>query len=639
MNDRGVSSLGKAQKSGQFRKDRENKKQGARYKNARRNSGSGLSSSSSGLSGGTSTLSSRNSFKNNITSNSSSAGIKDAEAKKRIKREQQIDRTIKALEEFPVLNKYAKAAKMAKKAEKVMPKKPSLMGFLGGAFKKMNKNEQDAALAADSRGEEYDESDAEAQYTISLDKKTKRIAFAIIAGILLSNIFLCIIMVSAVTGGAKESYLASKDNPTEEELAEAYSKDEDVGDTNSSSSSSSSSFATGSIKSGSTSNIIMVGDSRTVGQCGAVYNGTNCSSYGYKVGNTTFIAKVSQKYDWFHNTALSEIKKQLNSNKKSTVFINMGTNGFENVEGYASDYSQLAKDYKDANIIAVSVTPIIDSKVTSYKDTIKDANVVKFNNNLKSKISSDVIYCDVYSQVKGKVDASDGVHYDNASYKLIDDAMKNCLTGGSSSGDSSFNSLLSKGGTTVDNLNSKNIKQLVVVDSSATSDSTTAKVYFYENSSGGWKKVSSLDADGYVGRRGTTDSPKEGYAGTPKGLYGVGDAFYQSSKPNTKLNSFKITSNTYWVDDSNSKYYNKRVEGTSNKDWNSAEHMSEIPSYKYGFVIEYNTNPIKKGAGSAIFFHVSHSSPTAGCVSVSEDKVIAYLKKLDKSKNPYILIV
>ena len=122
-------------------------------------------------------------------------------------------------------------------------------------------------------------------------------------------------------------------------------------------------------------------------------------------------------------------------------------------------------------------------------------------------------------------------------------------------------------------------------------------------------------------------------------MYAVGDAFYQESKPATKLNAFKITSKTYWVDDPNSKYYNKRVEGISNKDWSSAEHMSEISSYKYGFVIEYNTNPIKKGAGSAIFFHISHNSPTAGCVSVSEDKVLAYLKKLDKSKNPYILII
>ena len=64
-----------------------------------------------------------------------------------------------------------------------------------------------------------------------------------------------------------------------------------------------------------------------------------------------------------------------------------------------------------------------------------------------------------------------------------------------------------------------------------------------------------------------------------------------------------------------------------------------IDSYRYGFVINYNMNPVVSGAGSAIFFHVSHNSPTAGCVSVSEDKVLDYLARLDKSKNPYILII
>ena len=126
-------------------------------------------------------------------------------------------------------------------------------------------------------------------------------------------------------------------------------------------------------------------------------------------------------------------------------------------------------------------------------------------------------------------------------------------------------------------------------------------------------------------------------AATPKGLWGIGQAFYQGTKPNTKLDSFKIDSNTYWVDDPNSSYYNTRVTTTSG--WSSAEHMSAIPGYKYGFVINYNMNPVVKGKGSAIFFHVANGGPTGGCVACVEDKVVAYLNKLDKAKNPYILIV
>ena len=85
-------------------------------------------------------------------------------------------------------------------------------------------------------------------------------------------------------------------------------------------------------------------------------------------------------------------------------------------------------------------------------------------------------------------------------------------------------------------------------------------------------------------------------------------------------------------------YYNKRVEGTADKDWNSAEHMIDYSAaYEYGFVIDYNPDAVYN-AGSAIFFHISYSS-TAGCVGTDKNMVLQYLAKLDSTKNPYILIV
>ncbi len=108
--------------------------------------------------------------------------------------------------------------------------------------------------------------------------------------------------------------------------------------------------------------------------------------------------------------------------------------------------------------------------------------------------------------------------------------------------------------------------------------------------------------------------------------------------PNTGLTTFKITNDTYWVDDPNLAYYNKRVDGTQNKDWNSAEYMIDHPTeYEYGFVINYNTDAVYN-AGSAIFFHVSNK-PTAGCIGASREFVLKYLSKLNSSSNPYILIV
>lgn len=175
--------------------------------------------------------------------------------------------------------------------------------------------------------------------------------------------------------------------------------------------------------------------------------------------------------------------------------------------------------------------------------------------------------------------------------------------------------------------------QLIVVNASGTS----AEISFFEKSAEGWKRDDSLTCAGYVGVEGTVDNMSEQISGTPKGLYSIGSAFYQDSAPDTGLDSFAITGDTYWIDDPDSEYYNQKVVGEENRDWNSAEHMSEIPSYRYGFVINYNM-PAEYNKGSAIFFHIGYS-PTQGCVAASEDMVLAYLGKLSAAQSPQILII
>lgn len=194
-------------------------------------------------------------------------------------------------------------------------------------------------------------------------------------------------------------------------------------------------------------------------------------------------------------------------------------------------------------------------------------------------------------------------------------------------------SLLSEAGYSVDALQSLQIGQLIVVRSSGTS----AQLSFFEKADGAWTSVDSLSCAGYVGSQGTVYEMSEQVSGTPKGLHPVGDAFYQYDAPSTGLTAFPITSGTYWVDDPDSKYYNQRVEGTADRDWSSAEHMADIPGYKYGFVINYNM-PAQYNKGSAIFFHIGYN-PTAGCVATSEDMVLAYLARLDAAANPYILVI
>ena len=194
--------------------------------------------------------------------------------------------------------------------------------------------------------------------------------------------------------------------------------------------------------------------------------------------------------------------------------------------------------------------------------------------------------------------------------------------------------LLAQNDNSLESLSEIGCKQFVTVSSNGSS----AHIDFYELNENEWDIDESLSCEGFVGSNGVTTDMHEGGYASPKGLYPIGDAFYIYNKPETALSTFEITNDTYWVDDPDSKYYNKRVEGTSDKDWNSAEHMIDYAAaYEYGFVIDYNPDAVYN-AGSAIFLHISYSS-TAGCVGTDRDMVLQYLAKLDSTKNPYILII
>ena len=191
-------------------------------------------------------------------------------------------------------------------------------------------------------------------------------------------------------------------------------------------------------------------------------------------------------------------------------------------------------------------------------------------------------------------------------------------------------------------------KQIMIVKSSGTSaEISLAEISLYEQDENGSFKDSGIGASGFVGMEGVGYA-REGSAISPRGIHNIGEAFYQNSKPDTKLDSFKINSDTIWISDENSPYYNQVInadskykasteKGIEPEYNNNNEYMAYIGGYSYGFVIEYNTDARKVGEGSAFFFHVGNG-PTAGCVATDESSVLSYLSKLDKSKYPAILI-
>lgn len=159
-------------------------------------------------------------------------------------------------------------------------------------------------------------------------------------------------------------------------------------------------------------------------------------------------------------------------------------------------------------------------------------------------------------------------------------------------------------------------------------DGTAMTLYAYEKSNGKWRPA--FESKGFVGKGGVGRNKKEGDGKTPTGVFTINRAFGIKNNPGSNLPYTKVGKDDYWVDDPASVHYNTWAKGSvPNRDWKSAEHLiTETRAYAYAAVIEYNTNPIVKGAGSAIFLHCSKGRPTAGCVSVPEADMVRLLKFL-----------
>jgi len=131
----------------------------------------------------------------------------------------------------------------------------------------------------------------------------------------------------------------------------------------------------------------------------------------------------------------------------------------------------------------------------------------------------------------------------------------------------------------------------------------------------------------------------EGDGKSPSGIFKLGKLFSYEKQTNTLLENQQTTKDDKWIDDVNSADYNKHISGSTDaKSYENLLLNNDI--YKYCTVIEYNTNPVIKGKGSAIFFHLAlkPTSFTAGCVAINEEYMELMVKWLDPSQNPSIIM-
>jgi L,D-peptidoglycan transpeptidase YkuD (ErfK/YbiS/YcfS/YnhG family) len=147
-----------------------------------------------------------------------------------------------------------------------------------------------------------------------------------------------------------------------------------------------------------------------------------------------------------------------------------------------------------------------------------------------------------------------------------------------------------------------------------------------------------LPMEGMIGRKGfaSPGEKREGDGRTPSGIFPLGTVFgYEPSFP-TMMPYRQVTTDDLWVDDIHAADYNRLVQRGSTRASSFEVMKRDDDLYKYGIVVEYNTDPVIKGYGSAIFFHLwrGRETPTEGCIALSEEDLMRILRWLNPEAKP-----
>jgi L,D-peptidoglycan transpeptidase YkuD (ErfK/YbiS/YcfS/YnhG family) len=188
----------------------------------------------------------------------------------------------------------------------------------------------------------------------------------------------------------------------------------------------------------------------------------------------------------------------------------------------------------------------------------------------------------------------------------------------------------------VEQLASVGNAQQVVVVTSANWTTSVATLQTFAKDAAGWHAVFGA-MPAFIGRAGFSADKHEGDLKTPAGKFGFGIMFGQRANPGVKFPYRVPDSQSVWVDDSSTPYYNTWQQNAAL----TGEHLASSGfsrSYAYAAVIAYNSNPVVPRKGSAIFLHVSTGGGTAGCVSLNQSQLLQVLRWLDPAKNPVIVM-
>jgi L,D-peptidoglycan transpeptidase YkuD (ErfK/YbiS/YcfS/YnhG family) len=182
--------------------------------------------------------------------------------------------------------------------------------------------------------------------------------------------------------------------------------------------------------------------------------------------------------------------------------------------------------------------------------------------------------------------------------------------------------------------------QLITVEAPSAA-STVATVELWQRSGPCWEAVAG-PWTAFVGYNGFSNHKREGDGTTPTGIYGIGPVMYgNAANPGVRYPYHVLVCGDWWDENPASAEYNtfQPVPCGQNPFGGDSEALwTETAPYPSFAVVEYNTDPVIPGAGSAIFLHAGTGGPTAGCVSVPLSDLDLALRWLNPADSPAIVM-
>jgi L,D-peptidoglycan transpeptidase YkuD (ErfK/YbiS/YcfS/YnhG family) len=176
--------------------------------------------------------------------------------------------------------------------------------------------------------------------------------------------------------------------------------------------------------------------------------------------------------------------------------------------------------------------------------------------------------------------------------------------------------------------------QVITVQASSSS-STTARFDLWTRLSTGGFRHHSGPVTANLGRNGI-GATREGMARTPAGVFTLTEAFGNQPTNGTRLPYFQATRMDWWNSVSSSPAYNTHMRQTYSPGWPSENLYTMGAVYAHAVVIDYNRFPVRAGAGSAFFLHVTNGRPTAGCVAIAAASLNYVMRWLNPAAHPVI---